>query len=92
LRVFRLHDILKDGAFHQSVGGFALEGMVGVCVPVVVDGVDDGSVVDLGRAAGGVADVVALKRDLVVLAGEVKSLCCTSALSTIVTADHQRTQ
>lgn len=88
LQVFRLHDILKDGTFHQSIGGFALKGMVGVCIPVVVDGVDDGSVVDLGRAAGGVADVVALNRDLVVLASEVKSLCYKSALSTIVIVDH----
>jgi hypothetical protein len=48
--------------------------VAGVCIPVVVDGVDNGSVVDLGRAAGGVADVITLERDLVVLASEIESL------------------
>ena len=45
--------------------------MLGVGVEVVVDGVEDGVASDLGGAAGGMVDVVALEGDHVVAAGEV---------------------
>ena len=45
--------------------------MLGVGVEVVVDGVEEGVTSNLGRAAGGVVDVVALEGDHVVGTGEV---------------------
>lgn len=45
--------------------------MVGVVVPVVVDGVQVGVALDLGRAAAGLVQVVALQGDLVAGAVQV---------------------
>lgn len=56
----------------EHVGAVAdLEGVVGVVVPVVVDGVQVGVALDLGRAAAGLVQVVALQGDLVAGAVQV---------------------
>ncbi len=65
-------DVLEDVTLSDDLGAsVSLESVLGVGVEVVVDGVEDGVTSDLGGAAGGVVDVVALEGDHVVAAGEV---------------------
>ena len=71
-----LGDRLEDVAFSQDTAVLVRgdgERVAGVVVPVVVDSVEQGSLVcaaDLGAAAGGVVDVVALEGDCVTAADE----------------------
>jgi hypothetical protein len=60
---------VEDVTFDQGVGARAdVESVAGVVEPVVVVGVPVAVELKLGRAAGGVVDVVAGEGDLVVLA------------------------
>ena len=57
-------DVLEDVALGDGLAARVdLEGVAGVVVPVVVDGVEEGVAGDLGGAAGGVEDVVVLEGD-----------------------------
>jgi hypothetical protein len=68
------NNVLEDVALSDDLGAsVGLEGVLGVGVEVVVDSVEEGVAGDLGRAAGGVVDVVALHGDEVVGAGQVDS-------------------
>lgn len=67
----RLHDVLEDIALCHHVAGGDVKGVPGHGVPVVVDSVQQGVSAELGRAAGGVVDVVALHGDQVVGARQV---------------------
>jgi hypothetical protein len=65
-------DVLEHVALSDDLSaGVGLERVLRVLVEVVVDGVEKGVTSNLGRAAGGVVDVVALEGDHVVAAGEV---------------------
>ena len=60
----RSNDVLEDVALGDGLAARVdLEGVAGVVVPVVVDGVEEGVAGDLGGAAGGVEDVVVLEGD-----------------------------
>jgi hypothetical protein len=67
-------DVVEDVALSQdlSARGAVVEGVAGVVLPQVVHGVEDGVAANLGRAAAGVVDIVALQGDLVVGAGGVE--------------------
>jgi hypothetical protein len=67
-------DVVEDVTLRQNLSarGAVVEGVAGVVLPQVVHGVEDGVAADLGRAAAGVVDVVALQGDLVVGAGGVQ--------------------
>lgn len=66
-RINGVFDILEHVSLRDYRSACAdLEGVTGVGVPVVVDGVQEGIAADLGAAAAGVVDVVAFHRDHVV--------------------------
>lgn len=85
-------DVLEYVALSDNLGTrVGLEGVSGVGVEVVVDGVDKGVAGDLGGAAGGVVDVVALEGDKVVAAGEVQSpVVVTTNVSISQISDSRR--
>lgn len=66
-------DVLENVAFGDDTraGAADVEGVAGVLVPHVVDGVEEGGASNLGGAAGGVVDVVADHGDEIAGAGEV---------------------
>jgi hypothetical protein len=65
-------DVLEHVALSDDLGAsVGLERVLRVLEEVVVDGVEKSVTSNLGRAAGGVVDVVALEGDHVVAAGEV---------------------
>jgi hypothetical protein len=69
-----LNNVLEDVTLSDNLGaGIGLESVLGVCVEVVVDGMEEGVAGDLGGAAGGVVDVVALHGDEIVGSGEIDS-------------------
>jgi hypothetical protein len=72
--LLRQLNVLEDVALSQDFrAGIGFEGVVAVGVEVVVYGVEEGVAADFGATARGVVDVVLLKRDHVVGAGEVDS-------------------
>jgi hypothetical protein len=74
------NNVLEDVALSDDLGaGIGLEGVLGVGVEVVVDGVEEGVTADLGGAAGSVMDVVALHGNEVVRTGKVDSPVVVSA-------------
>ena len=67
-------DVLENVALGDNLGtSIGLKGVARVGVEVVVDGVEKGVAGDLGGAARGVVDVVALESDKVVATGEVQT-------------------
>lgn len=64
--------VLEDAALDDDVGAAVdLEGVAGIGVPVVVHGVQQGVSGDLGRATGGVVDIIAFEGNEIVGTGEV---------------------
>jgi hypothetical protein len=65
--LLRLDDILEDVTLSEDLcAGIDFEGVLAVCVEVVVHGVEESVAADLGGAARGVVDVVLLEGDEVV--------------------------
>jgi len=73
LRVVDLrYNILEDVAFSNNHTTCSIiEGMAGVGIPVVVDGMEERVATDLGTAARGVVDVVTLHCDEIVGSSQV---------------------
>lgn len=68
----RRNDILEDVPFDHVVAGGDIEGVAGVCVPVVVYGVEKRVASNFGRLAGDVVDVVVFEGYQIVGAGQVE--------------------
>lgn len=72
LRLGNSSNVLEHVALGKHIAALTdLESVAGVVVPVVVDSVQNGVALDLGRAAGSVVDVVSFHGDQVVAAVEV---------------------
>lgn len=81
-------DVLENVALSDDVGtGTDLERVSGVVVPVVVNGMEDGVSLDLGRTSRGVVDVVTLHGDHIVGTIEVDTPVVVSVTSGRVIRD-----